>query len=177
MDCVIVDSDNLRGLGLQSLLAERHGLEAVVTSNPTSVAGIGEHTLLFVTPEAFAQMPMFYVPRRDCVALIGSLPTSPLPVIDPRADTEELERRIDAVVQRHGAAKPPVVLTPREADVLRLLAMGCINKEIAERLGITLNTVMSHRKNIAAKLGHRTVASLSLYAMMNGFIPMQSDKE
>lgn len=177
MDCIIVDHDNLRALGLQSLLAEEHGLEAAVVENPAMVEGIGEQTLFFVTPEAFASMPMFYVPRRDCVALIGNLATAPLPVINPCAPSAEIAAQIAAVVQRHGAAKPPATLTPREADVLRLIAMGCINKEIADRLGITLNTVLSHRKNIAAKLGRRSVASLSLYAMMNGLIPLQADKQ
>ena len=61
-------------------------------------------------------------------------------------------------------------LTQREIDVLRLVAKGYTNKEIAEHLFISTNTVLSHRKNISAKLGIRSVSGLSVYAMMNGYI-------
>jgi DNA-binding CsgD family transcriptional regulator len=61
-------------------------------------------------------------------------------------------------------------LTPRETDVLRCVARGCMNKEIADELCISVNTVLTHRKNIAAKLGIKTVSGLSLYAMMNGLV-------
>ena len=61
-------------------------------------------------------------------------------------------------------------LSQREIDVLRLVANGHINKEIADILNISINTVLSHRKNITSKLGIRSVSGLSLYALMNGYI-------
>ena len=61
-------------------------------------------------------------------------------------------------------------LSQRETDVLRLIASGMMNKEIAENLGISINTVLTHRKNLTAKLGIRSVSGLSFYAMMNGII-------
>ena len=45
-----------------------------------------------------------------------------------------------------------VALTSREIDVLRLLACGCTYAQIADRLGISLNTVTSHVKNMYRKL-------------------------
>ena len=63
-----------------------------------------------------------------------------------------------------------VALTDRERQVLALAARGLINKEIADRLEISLNTVLTHRKNISAKLGIKSVAALSVYAMMNGLV-------
>ncbi len=47
-------------------------------------------------------------------------------------------------------------LTPREEEVLRLVAQGLINKEIADRLGVTTETVRQHLKNCYAKLHVRT---------------------
>ena len=61
-------------------------------------------------------------------------------------------------------------LSQRETEVLRLIASGMMNKEIADKLGISINTVLTHRKNLTAKLGIRSVSGLSFYAMMNGII-------
>lgn len=61
-------------------------------------------------------------------------------------------------------------LSQRETDVLRLVAMGYINKEIADTLSISVNTVLSHRKNITAKLGIRSASGLGFYAVMNGIV-------
>ncbi len=61
-------------------------------------------------------------------------------------------------------------LSTREVDVLKLITKGRINKEIADELYISLNTVLTHRKNITAKLGIKTVSGLTFYAMMNGYI-------
>lgn len=62
------------------------------------------------------------------------------------------------------------VISQRELDVLRLIALGKINKEIADKLNISLNTVLTHRKNIMAKLGIKTVSGLIFYCISNGYI-------
>ena len=54
--------------------------------------------------------------------------------------------------------------------MLCLVASGMTNKEIADKLCISINTVLSHRKNITSKLGIRSASGLSVYAMMNGYI-------
>lgn len=61
-------------------------------------------------------------------------------------------------------------LSSREIDVLQEIVRGSTNREIAEHLSISLNTVLSHRKNITAKLGIKTVSGLTFYAIMNGII-------
>ena len=64
----------------------------------------------------------------------------------------------------------PKVLTTREVEVLTLIVQGFINKEIADRLNISLTTVITHRKNIVEKLGIRSVSGLTIYAVMNGYV-------
>ena len=62
------------------------------------------------------------------------------------------------------------ILTNREVEVLSLIVLGFINKEIADRLNIGLTTVITHRKNIMEKLGVRSVSALTIYAVMNGYV-------
>jgi DNA-binding CsgD family transcriptional regulator len=61
-------------------------------------------------------------------------------------------------------------LSQRELDVLCLVALGFLNKEVADKLNISLNTVLSHRKNITAKLGIKTVSGLIFYCITHGYI-------
>jgi two-component system response regulator NreC len=62
-------------------------------------------------------------------------------------------------------------LTPRERQVLVGIAEGLTNKEIAERLGVSVRTVETHREHIMQKLGIHTVAGLTRYAMARGLVP------
>ena len=61
-------------------------------------------------------------------------------------------------------------LTKRELDVLVLIAKGLMNKEIADKLNISIHTVISHRKNVTRKTNIKSVAGLAMYALMNNLI-------
>ena len=69
-------------------------------------------------------------------------------------------------------AKPSEPLSARELDVLKLLVKGQSNKEISENLFISTHTVISHRKNITHKLNIKSVAGLTVYAILNELISM-----
>jgi DNA-binding CsgD family transcriptional regulator len=69
-------------------------------------------------------------------------------------------------------------LTQREKEILRLVAMGYSNKEIADSLFISIHTVITHRKNITGKLGIKSISGLTVYAIINRLIdPAQIDLE
>lgn len=61
-------------------------------------------------------------------------------------------------------------LSEREKEILVSVAMGMLNKEIADKFNISIYTVISHRKNITRKIGIRSVAGLTVYALMNGLL-------
>ena len=61
-------------------------------------------------------------------------------------------------------------LSAREKEVLVCVAKGMINKEIADHLNISIHTVISHRKNISQKTGIKTVAGMTVYALLNKLI-------
>jgi DNA-binding NarL/FixJ family response regulator len=62
----------------------------------------------------------------------------------------------------------PDILTPREREVLQLVAEGLTSKEIGTRLGTTLKTVETHRTNVIRKLDLHSVAELTKYAVREG---------
>ncbi|MCT4602029.1 MAG: response regulator transcription factor [Marinifilum sp.] len=63
-----------------------------------------------------------------------------------------------------------LTLSDREKDVLKAVALGHSNKEIADELYISINTVITHRKNITSKLGIKTISGLTVYALMHNII-------
>lgn len=63
-------------------------------------------------------------------------------------------------------------LSAREKDVLALLVKGYINKEIADRLNISLATVIFHRNNICDKLNTRSLGRLTVYAVLNNIVSL-----
>lgn len=65
---------------------------------------------------------------------------------------------------------PPDELTPRELEVLSLLAQGYMNPEIAEQLVLSVRTVETHRANLQRKTGATTRAELIAYALEHGLI-------
>ena len=92
------------------------------------------------------------------------------PMIEALSDTE-IEDWQELISASHAMkATKSQALSQRELDVLRLVALGLLNKEVADKLNISLNTVLSHRKNITAKLGIKTVSGLIFYCITNGYI-------
>ena len=69
-----------------------------------------------------------------------------------------------------GADTVAVALTAREREVLRLIAQGLKNREIAETLSIAIKTVETHRTKIMQKLDLHNSAELATYAMRRGLI-------
>ena len=67
------------------------------------------------------------------------------------------------------------ILTPRELEVLTLLAYGHTNGEIGEKLCISERTVETHRTNIMAKMGFKSRAELVRFAIDNGMLKMAGD--
>lgn len=67
-----------------------------------------------------------------------------------------------------------LTLSSRECEVLKLIAQGFINKEIADVMCIGVTTVISHRKSIVSKLGIKSVAGLTIYAIANGYVNIDS---
>ena len=77
---------------------------------------------------------------------------------------------LNKYVQGNGTAPKTANLTPRESEVLILIAEGMSNKEIACQLNVGVRTVETHRERIMRKLNIHTVAGLTRYAISQGLI-------
>ncbi len=75
-----------------------------------------------------------------------------------------------------GAGQSADALSDREKDVIIALVQGMSNKEIADHLCISTNTVITHRRNIARKLQIHSPAGLTIYAIINGLVDISSVK-
>jgi DNA-binding CsgD family transcriptional regulator len=69
-------------------------------------------------------------------------------------------------------AKQQELLSDREIDVLIQLVSGLSNKEIADKLNISIHTVISHRKNISLKTGIKSQSGLTIYAITKNIISL-----
>lgn len=77
--------------------------------------------------------------------------------------------QIDAMSENPSSSSE---LSEREIEILKDVALGLSNKEIAEKNFISPHTVITHRKNITRKLGIKTVSGLTIYAILNKYIGM-----
>ena len=86
----------------------------------------------------------------------------------------DVTRNISDMVFKAGTDPNPDALSEREKDVIIALVQGMANKEIADHLCISVNTVITHRRNIARKLQIHSPAGLTIYAIVNGLVDISS---
>jgi DNA-binding NarL/FixJ family response regulator len=109
----------------------------------------------------------FLLKRADADALVGAVR------LVARSDTLLFPAAVRALAEQYAAARPaPWVarLTGRESDVLRLMAAGLANAEIAERMGVGAATVKSHVAAVLAKTGARDRTQAVIAAYEGGFL-------
>src|SRR6266581_3120432 len=88
--------------------------------------------------------------------------------------SEDIARAaLNQFVATGGKKEPFAQLTSRERQVLVLIAEGQSNKEIANRLGIGVRTIETHRERIMRRLDIHSVAGLTKFAIANGMVPLE----
>ncbi len=175
IDAYISLDDTIQSVGLKYLLHKFFNIEASIIAQ-ISTAEIAEnaHLSIFITsPSTYILNQDFFIPRRARTIIISDTTSDDANVINATNDEASIIEQLNTII--HTLSMPADekrqnTLSQREIDVLRLVAMGHINKEIAEMLSISFNTVLTHRKNITAKLGIKSVSGLGFYAIMNGYI-------
>lgn len=177
----------LTALGMKSILEKIIPMAEVEVFNDVHAleeSGMERYFHFFTAAPLFVRHSALFRPYRRRVILLagGSVPPelADMRRLNILRSEEELVRDIMHMHRsvHHDAHDPAPdasaaqgpALSAREAEVLALIARGHINKEIAQRLGIGLTTVISHRRNLMEKLGIRSVSGLTLYAVTRGYV-------
>ena len=95
--------------------------------------------------------------------------------MEMRQKQDDVTKNISSMVFK-GGQDSGEALSERERDVIIGVVQGLQNKEIADRLYISVNTVITHRRNIARKLQIHSPAGLTIYAIVNGLVDISSVK-
>jgi len=96
--------------------------------------------------------------------------------LDPSIAAKVVKDYVRRVRREHDAPNPGE-LTPRELEVLRLVAEGHSNQSIAEKLGLSRKTVDVHRTNLMRKLDLHDVTEIVKYALRHGLISLDSRRD
>ncbi len=125
-----------------------------------------------------ANSDFFHSKQRKTIVISTSLDTPTIldsfHFLNVNVDEESLIAEIQTMMKfNHCVCQAePVKLSMREIEVLTLIVKGYINKEIADRLNLSLSTVITHRRNITEKLNRKSVGALTVYAVTHGFVTM-----
>ena len=156
LDVRLKDDDGLDVI--KRLRAACPAVRVVILSafdNPTSVAravSAGAHDYLLKTAT-----------RQELIASVTGAATGASPT-----RSGQLKRMVNSMAKREPATSGGVQLTPREAQVLRLVAMGLSNKEIADSLEISVETVKEHVQNILRKISLNDRTQAAVWALRHG---------
>ena len=174
--------------GLSTILNELNAVTQIIEIQsleelPETLQSLMPHIVVINTtistqPEADAYMKKY---AADC--RIISIFNTPIPddgneqtlsVFDTKSVLlNKLRNQVKGVQQSVTQQENSEELSEREKDVLKKVALGKTNKEVANELFISTHTVISHRKNITRKLGIKTVSGLTVYAILNQLIKLE----
>ena len=184
----IIDPNTLAVLGLKQILQNVLPIMTVDTFGSMSEFEANhpeQYFHYFVSMNIVLENRQFFTEHRHqtivlTLSLDGGSQLSEFHSICINVPEQTLVRSL-LMLQQHahpnGKNLPPMpqvlqqkVLSDREIEVMALIVQGYINKEIADRLNISLSTVITHRKNIMDKLGMKSVSALTIYAVMHGYV-------
>lgn len=95
-------------------------------------------------------------------------------LLEKRMKQSDVSAKISNMISQHSESSE--TLSEREKDVVISLVQGMSNKEIADHLCISINTVITHRRNIAQKLQIHSPAGLTIYAIVNDLVDINAVK-
>lgn len=158
---------------LDGIEAVRQLREAVPT---TKVLVLTMHESDHMVQRALDAGAQGYILKSDlteCLVKAVEVVSSGKPFLTPRVSEIMIEGSLKAKRERQQQKRAGAATTLRETEIIRLLAEGKTNKEIAALLGIAVRTVEGHRARIMLKLGFHSLTDLVHYAIRHGITTVQ----
>ncbi len=186
---VLIIPSEIVARGLKSILEESR--EFMVEENLYDCSRSGKARLRNIDPDVVVIDPavLDFHGRKEGRNIIGEVCDSAVVALEGPAVNEDILRQYDgsfslydehsliirkirnAIDSRQVEPGPESgELSAREKEILVCVAQGMLNKEIADKFNLSIYTVISHRKNITRKTGIKTVAGLTVYALLNNLI-------
>lgn len=190
---VLIIPSRIIARGIESLLCDQGEfrvdciLSNISHSNEITLAKL-DADIVLVDPIIFD-----YKSRAEGKSIISQWTDAPVVALNLITLNEEALRNYDAVInicddpvnmvrklrdaissQNEAVENDVLELTAREKEILVCVAKGMLNKEIADECNLSIHTVITHRKNITRKTGIKTVAGLTVYALLNNLIDPSS---
>ncbi len=184
---VIVESSEIISEGLKSILAETKIFNVVEceVDMPYCIERLSVTIpdLIIIDPcllSALTRSLRTSVPDRSIIlaAIVHTLHSDEQlsdfnTVISVYDSSQQVVHKLQATIsqiEEEGHTNSSCELSSREREILISVAQGLSNKEIADLHNISIHTVISHRKNISHKTGIKSIAGLTVYAIMNNLI-------
>jgi len=161
LDCIselspILKSETIDLILISTKLLEENSLNTLIkqfdNQRPSLIAFTAEEESKFENNNLFAERLSITESKTDILNKLNRLMDN---LLGERLENESSE------------------LSEREKDILKQVALGLTNNEIADKLFISSHTVITHRKKITKKLGIKSVSALTVYAIINGLIDME----
>lgn len=182
----IIDGNSLECMAMRSMLSDMsNGVELLVFQSVEAFLQDSEHFFVhfFVSAELLFRHPgEFDMLKRRTIVLgkSAAATASGYRCLDLTLSEAELARNLLRLYETghherhigHEGASGPVSISDRERDVLRLIVKGLLNKEIAEELNLSVPTVIFHRNKLCRKLGTRSIARMTIYAVLSGMVDL-----
>lgn len=179
----IIDRNALSGIGLQQILENiipAIDVRVFTTFEEFQQSDTANYIHFFVSSQIFFEHTATFrgLEKKTMVLVNGDLQVAGFRTLNVCQKASDLMKSVMAL---HGVGHPGIhratadnasQLSVRETEVAVLLAQGLINKEVADRLNISLTTVISHRKNIMEKLHGKSLADIIIYCLVNGLISL-----
>ncbi len=186
----LIESSFLLRSGIEELLKEFKGMHLAevydgTEKNLSKKVNALKPDCVLINPEALPEpINIFVLSLNKEATIIGLINDKTADHVKSRFSNtlhvkdgkHELMNNLSQIVgykQRKKLVDKNQPLSERELTILKNITLGLTNQEVAEKLFLSIHTVMTHRKNITKKLGIKTVSGLTVYALLNKVIDIQ----
>ncbi|MCG8307851.1 MAG: helix-turn-helix transcriptional regulator [Cytophagales bacterium] len=189
---IIIHGSDVIRLGLNTLIQSYFDIEPVLLGNINELKdyySILNSRIIFLIDSQLDQIPLMsridtmdksnsikivLIRERADESMCSDECKCCFSIMDPKSRIFDIIGSYLKLTSKNSGNKGSSWLTEREIEVVKLVAFGKTNKEIAKELCISIHTVISHRKNITEKLGIKSISGLTVYAILNNLIDASS---